>query len=295
MRTYLDCFPCVLRQTLEAAREATDDEAKQRELLNRVMELLISLRLEVSPPEIGQVVHRLIRERTGVRDPYAEKKRHYNERATALLPRVRELIENSEDPLRTAVRLAIAGNVIDFGVQSSGFDLEGEIERALETPFGIDHYDRFVEDVRKAGTLVYLGDNAGEIAFDRLLVEVLQRLSPAEITFVVRGEPVLNDATLEDARAVGLTEVVRVLDNGSDAPATVLSEVRPDVRRLIENADVVIAKGQGNYETLSTAPLNIYFLFKVKCPVIGRDAGVDVGKYVLASARVLQEKKGETA
>ena len=295
MRTYLDCFPCVLRQTLEAAREATDDEAKQRELLNRVMELLISLRLEVSPPEIGQVVHRLIRERTGVRDPYAEKKRHYNERATALLPRVRELIENSEDPLRTAVRLAIAGNVIDFGVQSSGFDLEGEIERALETPFGIDHYDRFVEDVRKAGALVYLGDNAGEIAFDRLLVEVLQRLSPAEITFVVRGEPVLNDATLEDARAVGLTEVVRVVDNGSDAPATVLSEVRPDVRRLIENADVVIAKGQGNYETLSTAPLNIYFLFKVKCPVIGRDAGVDVGKYVLASARVLQEKKGETA
>ena len=295
MRTYLDCFPCVLRQTLEAAREATDDEAKQRELLNRVMELLISLRLEVSPPEIGQVVHRLIRERTDVRDPYAEKKRHYNERATALLPRVRELIENSEDPLRTAVRLAIAGNVIDFGVQSSGFDLEGEIERAIETPFGIDDYNRFVEDVRKAGTLVYLGDNAGEIAFDRLLVEVLQRLSPAEITFVVRGEPVLNDATLEDARGVGLTEVVRVVDNGSDAPATVLSEVRPDVRRLIENADVVIAKGQGNYETLSTAPLNIYFLFKVKCPVIGRDAGVDVGKYVLASARVLQEKKGGTA
>ncbi len=291
MRTYLDCFPCVLRQTLEASREATDDEAKQRELLNRVMELLIGLRLEVSPPEIGQVVHRLIREKTGVRDPYAEKKRHYNERALAYLPKLRELVKRSEDPLRTAVRLAIAGNVIDFGAQIDGFDLDGEIERALETPFGIDHYERFREDLQVAREVVYLGDNAGEIAFDRLLLEVLHRDFPARVTFVVRGEPVLNDATLEDARQVALTEVVEVVDNGSDAPATVLSEVRPEVRDMIERADLVIAKGQGNYETLSTVPLNIYFLFKVKCPVIGRDAGVDVGKYVLASARVLQQQR----
>ncbi len=291
MRTYLDCFPCVLRQTLEAAREATDDEAKQRELLNRVMELLSTLHLEVSPPEIGQKVHRLIRQETGVRDPYAEKKRHYNERAVAYLPRLRKLVEQSDDPLRTAVRLAIAGNVIDFGAQLDGFDLDGEIERALETPFGIDHYERFRRDLQAADEVVYLGDNAGEIAFDRLLLEVLQRNFRARVTFVVRGEPVLNDATIEDAKQVGLTELVEVVDNGSDAPATVLSEVKPEVREKIEQADLVIAKGQGNYETLSTVPLNIYFLFKVKCPVIGRDAGVEVGRYVLASARILQDQK----
>jgi len=281
MKTYLDCFPCMLNQALEAARVATPDEAQQREILNKVMGLLIGLRLDASPPEIARKSHRLVRELSGNPDPYKDQKHEYNTRALALLPELRSQVEQAQDPLELAVRLSIAGNVIDFGAMASGFDFDREWKNADRASFGISDYEAFKADVQEARSILYFGDNAGEIAFDRLLVEVLQKISEAEITFVVRGEPVLNDVTLEDARFVGLDRLVPVLDNGNDAPGTVLPEVRPEVRTLFESSDVIIAKGQGNYETLSDAPGNIYFLFQVKCPVIGRDAGAEVGRYVL--------------
>jgi uncharacterized protein with ATP-grasp and redox domains len=260
---------------------ATPDTARQREILNRVMGLLMELRLDASPPEIARETHRLIRELSGNPDPYKDKKHHYNKRALALLPGLRAQVRKAEDPLEMAVRLSIAGNVIDFGAKASGFDFDREWKHADKARFGASDYEVFKADVVKARSILYLGDNAGEIVFDILLLEVLKQTSSAHIAFVVRGEPVLNDATLEDARFVGLDRLVPVLDNGNDAPGTVLSEVRPEVRKLFEAADVIIAKGQGNFETLNDAPGNLYFLFQVKCPVIGRSAGAEVGKYML--------------
>jgi uncharacterized protein with ATP-grasp and redox domains len=294
MKTYLDCFPCMLNQALEAARAATPDTARQREILNRVMGLLMELRLDASPPEIARKSHRLVRELSGNPDPYKDQKHEYNERALALLTRLRVQVEQAVDPLDLAVRLSIAGNVIDFGAMASGFDFDREWKNADKARFGISDYEAFKADILKARSILYLGDNAGEIAFDRLLVEVLKQISKAEITFVVRGEPVLNDATLEDARFVGLDRLVPVVDNGTDAPGTVLSEVRPEVRRLFETADVIIAKGQGNYETLNDAPGNIYFLFQIKCPVIGRSAGAEVGKYMLKGSALRGQAKRDT-
>jgi len=281
MKTYLDCFPCMLNQALQAARVATPDTARQREILDRVMGLLMELRLDASPPEIARKSHRLVRELSGNPDPYKDQKHEYNTRALALLTRLRVQVEQADDPLNLAVRLSIAGNVIDFGAMASGFDFDREWKNADKARFGVSDYEAFKTDILKARSILYLGDNAGEIAFDRLLVEVLKQISKAEITFVVRGEPVLNDATLEDARFVGLDRLVPVVDNGNDAPGTVLSEVRPEVRTLFEGADVIIAKGQGNYETLNDEPGNIYFLFQIKCPVIGQSAGAEVGNYML--------------
>jgi hypothetical protein len=271
----------MLNQALEAARVATTDPVRQREILNRVMGSLMDLRLDASPPEIAREAHRLVREISGNRDPYAGKKHEYNTRALELLPRLRARVEQAEDPLELAVRLSIAGNVIDFGAKASGFDFDKEWQNADSAAFGVFDYDAFKTDALKARSILYLGDNAGEIVFDRLLIEVLQKVSAAEITFVVRGRPILNDATLEDARFVGLDRLVPVVDNGNDAPGTVLAEVRQEVRTLFGAADVIIAKGQGNFETLSDSPGNIYFLFQVKCPVIGRSAGAEVGKYML--------------
>jgi hypothetical protein len=271
----------MLRQALEAARAATTETALQREILNRVMGLLAELGLDVSPPEITQRAHRLVRQISGNPDPYAVKKHEYNTRALALLPGLRARVEAAADPLKLAVRLSIAGNVIDFGAKAGGFDFERELENAEGAPFRVWDYEAFRADILKARSILYLGDNAGEIVFDRLLVEVLKRLSEADITYVVRGRPILNDATLEDARFVGLDKLVPLIDNGNDAPGTVLAEAPPEVRRLFEAADVVIAKGQGNFETLSDTPGNLYFLFQVKCPVIGASAGAEVGKYML--------------
>ncbi len=285
MKTYLDCFPCVLRQSLDAVRVATSDPAVQRRVLDEVMRLLTELELDVSPPEIAQKVHRVVRRVSGEEEPYAGIKRLYNERALRLIDALRPDVEGAPDPLERAARLAVAGNVIDFGAEGKAFDLERECRAVLEAEFARYDYADFRRDLLEARALLYLGDNAGEIAFDRLLVEEIRRLSRAEITFVVRGRPVLNDATLEDARFVGLDRLVRVIDNGSDAPATVLSEVRPEVRRLFETADVIIAKGQGNYETLNEEPADLYFLLKAKCPVLAAEAGVKVGEYLIARGR----------
>lgn len=281
MKTHLDCLPCLLNQALEAAKAATRDPARQREILNGVMGLLMELPHDLSPPEIARRTHRLVREISENPDPYAGKKHEYNTRALALLPRLRAMVEQAEDPLELAVRLSIAGNVIDFGAKASGFDLDREWRGAESACFGVLDYEAFKTDISKARSLLYLGDNAGEIVFDRLLVEVLRQVSAADITFVVRGQPVLNDATLEDARFAGLDRLIPVLDSGNDAPGTALSEVRPEVRALFEAADVIIAKGQGNFETLSDAPGNIYFLFQVKCPVVGQSTAAEVGQYML--------------
>lgn len=275
----------MLNQALEAARIATSDTALQREILNKVMGLLSELRLDVSPPEIARRTHRLVRELSGNPDPYKDLKQEYNTRALALLPELRARIEQAGDPLELAVRLSIAGNVIDFGAKAGGFDFDREWRNAGTARFGIFDYAVFKADVLEARSILYLGDNAGEIVFDRLLIEALKQNSKADITFVVRGSPILNDATLDDARFVGLDRLVSVMENGNDAPGTVLSEIRPEVRALFDSADVIIAKGQGNFETLSDAPGNIHFLFQVKCPVIGRSAGADMGKYVLKAGR----------
>jgi len=287
VKIYLDCYPCLLRQALESARVSTEDEGRQRDVLIRVMALLADLRPGLTPPQLAQAAHRMVRELTGNADPYAEIKRHYNEKALELLPACRRWVSESADPLATAVRLAVAGNVIDFGGGWTAFDLEGELCTVLTAPFRAWDYDRFRRDVLQAENILFLGDNTGEIVLDRLLVETLRRVSRAEITFVVRGAPVLNDATVEDARFVGLGELVRVVGNGSDAPGTVLSEVCPDVRDAFGRADVILAKGQGNFETLNEEPGNIYFLFKVKCTVAARMTGAKTGDYMLARSRSL--------
>jgi len=285
VKIYLDCYPCLLRQALESVRVSTPDEARQRELLIRVMGLLSRLPPGETPPQLAQATHRMVRQMTGNPDPYARIKRHYNETALNLLEACRRMVADAPDPLETAVRLSVAGNVIDFGGGWTDFDLEEELRAVLETPFAAWDYDGFRRDVQAARSILFLGDNTGEIVLDRLLVETLRRLSPAGITFVVRGAPVLNDATLEDARFVGLEQVARVVGNGSDAPGTVLEEVCPEVRQAFGDADLIVSKGQGNFETLNEQPGNIYFLFKVKCAVVARMTGAEKGSYMLARSR----------
>lgn len=282
MKTFLECFPCVLRHALDSARVATGDEVKQRAILNRVMAFLQKLPAETTPPEIAQSVHRFIRKTTGLPDPYIEKKQHQNEQALSLVPACEKWIAEASDPLAVAARLAVGGNVIDLGGLANEYDLEAEITAVLKADFGVWEYERFKQDVLRCRSILYLGDNAGEIVFDRLLVQVLQNISSAKITFVVRGGPILNDATMEDARRVGLDRITRVMENGSDAPGTILSEVSTEVRDHFEKADMIISKGQGNYETLSETPGNIYFLLKVKCPVVARETGAVQGTYLLA-------------
>jgi damage-control phosphatase, subfamily I len=289
MRIYLDCIPCFVRQSLDAARHATADEQIHEQVVREVLALAKDMDLSQSPPLIGQQIHRLIRKIVGVEDPYRSLKRRFNDVVLKMYDQMRNLIIGSKDPLGTAVRLAIAGNIIDFGVKSdlSEAELSETIDQCLSAELSDFQLEAFRSAVNNAEDILYLTDNAGEIVFDRLLIE---QLPVEKITVAVKGSPVINDATMEDAVHVGLTEIVKVIDNGSDAPGTVLQSCSESFRNHFDKADLVIAKGQCNYETLSDVNKNIFFILKVKCPVISRNIGCGVGEMILQRTKASKEE-----
>ncbi len=276
MRTYLDCYPCFLRQALDAARYAGADEEQQRSILHHVLETLRSLDPASTPPEIGDAIHRLVRQETGHSDPYADAKEKATKQALALYPRLKALVEQASDSAETALRLAIAGNIIDLA-PSNSYDLWETVERVMDQPFAIEDIRAFQRALASTDRILYLADNAGETVFDRVLIETLA----TPVIYAAKGGPVLNDATTDDAIAAGLDEVAEVVTTGSDAPGTVLRLCAPDFRRLYDQAEMVVAKGQANYETLSGEGERVFFLLQAKCPVIAQDVGVAVGDIVL--------------
>ncbi|MFC1676174.1 DUF89 domain-containing protein [Planctomycetota bacterium] len=280
MKIYFDCMPCFVRQALDAARFATDDEQIHEKVVREVFRLAVDLDMSQSPPVIGQQIHRLIRNLVSCEDPYLDIKRQFNNLALKLYSGLRKQIVGSDDPVETAVRLAIAGNIIDFGVKTSlsESDVEKTIEQSLTDHLDDNQIQGFKDAVTQAEKILYLADNAGEIVFDRLLIE---QLPYEKITVVVKGEPVINDATMEDAELAGLTKMVEVIDNGSDGPGTILETCSQSFRDRFEDADLIIAKGQGNYETLSDLDKNIFFILKAKCPVIAGNLGSEVGEMIL--------------
>ena len=284
MRIFLDCIPCFVRQALDSARLATNDERIHEQVVREVLRLAADLDMSQSPPAIGQQIHRLIRKLINNNDPYRELKQRFNRLALRLCVELEERVRTSEDPLETALRLAIAGNIIDLGVKTSikESDIERIIKDCLTADFDNQQIEEFRNAISQTGKILYLADNAGEIVFDRLLIEQM----PAEkVTVVVKGAPIINDATIEDAEFAGLTEMVEVIDNGSDVPGTILETCSQTFRERFEDADLIIAKGQGNYETLSDADKDIFFILKAKCPVIAGDLGCEVGEMILQRSK----------
>jgi uncharacterized protein with ATP-grasp and redox domains len=276
MKTYLDCYPCFLRQALSAARRASASAEEQRGILLEAMDRLCSLPADATPPAIAETIHRLVRTWTNNPDPYRQIKKDATDRALALLPRLREQVRAAPDPLDTAVRIAIAGNIIDHGVAES-FELEATLERVLEQPFAIDGRAALREGLAEADSVLYLADNAGETIFDRVLIETLAR----PVTYVVKAGPIINDATRDDALAAGLAEAAEIIDNGSSAPGTLLARCSEGFRERFDRAALVITKGQANYETLSGSAAPIFFLLQAKCSVIAGELGVKQGDIVL--------------
>lgn len=289
MHIYLDCIPCFIRQSLDAARLAIDDVHIHEKVVRGVLGLANNLDMSQTPPVIGQKIHGLIRELVGVEDPYHGVKQQFNNAALKLYPKLRQLVIKSEDPLETAVRLAIAGNIIDLGLKSQlqETELAETINQCLSgEPSGMQ-LEAFRSAVNEAEDILYLADNAGEIVFDRILIE---QLPIEKITVSVKGFPVINDATMEDAILAGLPKIIDVIENGSDAPGTILESCSQSFRDSFDKASMVIAKGQGNYETLSDEDKNIFFILKAKCPVIARDLGCEVGEMILRRSERFEKR-----
>ena len=282
MKLNLDCIPCFQRQALQAVRFISDDEELHQKVLREVTKKLLESDWNSTPPELAHEVHKIVKAIANVKDPYEGVKKESNDLVLRMYPVVKEKVEKSNDPLRTAVRLAIAGNIIDFGPLQE-FNLEEAIRKVLKKKFAIDDYEKLKGKLKDAETILFFADNAGEIGFDRLLVETfLEPKSFEKISFVVKGGPIINDATLKDAAYMGLCDLPNVeflkLSNGESG--TGFERNSQTVKNWIRKHDLVISKGQGNYEGLSEND-GLFFLLIAKCPVIASDLGVKVGDIVL--------------
>ncbi|RLD39550.1 MAG: hypothetical protein DRI74_00465 [Bacteroidetes bacterium] len=289
MRTYLDCIPCFMQQTLRAGRLATNDEDKIKQLLDETGDLIKHIPMDKTPAEVGEVIYAKVREITGIYDPYKEIKVTSIAEAKLMLPTLKGILEKSENRLLTAIRMAIAGNIIDFGM-SKEFNLTEDVYRILGQDFARFDFEEFQDHLNKAETILYIGDNAGESVFDRILIEEMAK----KTFYAVREVPVINDVVIEDAIESGLGDVAEIISSGSHAPGTILSTCSPEFNLLFKNSDLIISKGQGNYEGLSDEKRSVFFMLKAKCPVIARDLGVKENDIVLKGVNIDKTKKQET-
>ncbi len=281
MKTCLECIPCFGKQIVEVAVMMDGDEKKQKEAVKAMMAAFADFDLDDSPPLFAQRLSRIARPYLEGKDPFHDIKERFNNLAMHILPDLELRVKEAPDPFGLAARLCIVGNVIDSGVV--GYKLEEgavtkEIMNASEEELFGD-IEIFRESFLSAKKILWLADNAGEIVLDQLL---LSFVDPGRVTIAVRGMPILNDATLSDAQDIGLTSMYRVIENGSDAPGTILEDCSPEFRKVFDEADLIVSKGQGNYETLSSFPDDrIFYLMKAKCPIIARDINCCVGRLVI--------------
>jgi len=290
MKTHLDCIPCFFRQALAAARHVGADEKGQKQVLDKIASIIPSFPLTLTPPEMAKKIYHLVAETLRVDgDLYKNIKKRSNEYALSLYDQLEQKIKKSKNRLLTAVELAIAGNIIDYAANTS-LNLDEEIKNILQIEGEtikkdqkfIFHYDDFKNVLANSKNILYLADNAGEIVFDKLLIREMKKTNKhIKITYAVKEKPIINDALIEDAYQCGLDKVAKVISSGSDASGTVLSICSQEFLNVFNDADMIISKGQGNFEALSDAEKPIFFLFKVKCQIIATTVNGKIGNAIL--------------
>ena len=278
MSLHPDCVPCIMKQSLHAARVAKiNDEKVQRDVLKEILIELEDMDKFESAPQLSGKIQSIVKSFTGIDDPYKEMKEKNLCRALKFVPYLKTYINSSDDKLREAIRAAIMGNIIDLGANPD-FNLDEEVNRISSNNIVLDDYSLFKDEVKKAEYILYIGDNAEEAVFDKLLIE---QLKSKKIIFAVRENNILNDITIKFAKKIGLDKVAEIISSGSKIAGTDLNETNNTFNELFFSAPLVIAKGQGNYETLFNVKRPVYFLFKVKCDVIAKVCGYPVGTSML--------------
>lgn len=277
MKMVNDCLPCIARGSLDAAKLATRDEQLQLKIVQTVLKRLCTADLNLPPPLMASVIQQAVKKATGVLDPYAAIKKKYNDFALELYP----ILEKEVAPLSfdTAVRLSIAGNIIDFGTHNTVGEQKvlDTIDQSLKGSIN-GSVDLFESACEKADKILWIADNAGEIVFDKFL---LGKFELDSVIYAVRGGATQNDATLEDAEVTGITQMVNVITTGAAIPGVMLEYCSEEFRHHYTQADMIISKGQGNFETLDHRDQRIFFLFKAKCPVVAKYAGCTLNDMVI--------------
>ncbi len=282
------CIYCLMRSYGNRLEKADIPPEAKGVFTRKLLKVLDEKWFSISAPDCAREIQMLYRSLINDPDPFKEAKKVSNDTALGMYPDLMNRVRNSGDPFLTALKLAIAGNIIDFAVHDS-CDLPGTIEGVLSSDFSVDHSGYLRDALMKAGKVLYIGDNAGEIVFDKLFIS---ELAHPGLTFAVRGGPAINDATMEDAVYTGMTSVASVISSGHDASTTVLEKSGEEFRRYYREADLIISKGQGNFEGLiGEADRRIFFLLMIKCDVIAEYLKVARGSYVVYNPVIADQAK----
>ncbi len=273
MKTHPQCFPCFLNQVLRTAEILGFSQQDLFGLVKRACTILAGFNEVHPPPRNAVEIYDMLSEAAGVADPFKRIKEESTRSALELLPRLEALAAEASrdgDGLGAAVRLAACGNVIDYGVGST-YDLQGELQQIMEVPFAAWDMDEFSTLLEGADHVLYIGDNAGETVFDIPLIRELKARG-LDVVYAVRGGPIINDVTMDEAEASGISRLCRVVSTGCRAPGIVFEWCSKEFLGLFDSAPLIISKGQGNFETLfraeRAADRPIFFIFKVKCRVV---------------------------
>ncbi len=275
-----ECFPCFKRQIEQTAAAIGAPPGVVRSIIEEFEAAHPPICGEVTPAELGGEAYRLLTERTGVVDPYGPAKGESVRKALDLYPAVKTLVGSSKDRLLAAAKAAIAGNVIDFGIPSEAAPFL-PVDRILQRPLAVDDFLEFKRRLAEARSVLYIADNAGETVFDRILIEEAGK----PVVYAVRESAIINDALVEDAERSGIGAAARLVSSGCSTPGTIRSRCSPEFEEILNTAELIISKGQGNYEGLSEEPLPVFFLLMAKCEPVARDLGVPIGSLVLMKSR----------
>lgn len=277
------CFFCFARAFERLIEKENLQPKEKKQFANEMFGLFNDVKYDFSIPEVSRELHVLLKQYSNNPDPYQKEKKQSNDLVIGMYPELKDIIFQSGNYFDTALRLSIAGNIIDFGINNT-FDLHSTIDKVLNSEFAIDDSLQLKQSLSEAKTVLYLADNCGEMVFDKLFIETIMH---PNLIYAVRGEPVINDVTLEDAKYVGMELVADVISNGYDAPSTLLDHCSSEFLEVFNRADVIISKGQGNLEgLLGNTTKDIYFLLMVKCEVIADVLGVKKGDFVVKKYKV---------
>ena len=283
MKISYECGPCFLRQAREAMDLSTDDEMLKMDLMEDIFKFLsYNFKLGANSNKMGSEMHNLIKQKTGCIDPYRKEKIEGNEIALKYLPDVKEILKN-DDSLENYVKIAIIGNILDFGAFTLDDDIEGVIKNSLKKSLAVKDIEEFEKSLKKHDKVLYLVDNTGEIVFDKLLLAKIKEYD-VDITIAVKSEPILNDACMKEALEVGLDEFGDIVEIGCGTVGYVDSEISDEFREIYDSHEFVISKGMGNYEGLTEIDLtdkDIYCLLCAKCTTISKDIGVNLHDMLL--------------
>ncbi len=277
------CKECLINSFNNLLSEKVSDTIVRDELNNKIKSYIAGINSEIITPEVAREIHHLIYKSIPDNDLYQSEKKLSNDIALSYYISLKEMISESGDPFDTALRLSIAGNIMDFAACPEFFTdshtyLKNTIKKALSVDFAVNDSIKLKEQLADSKMLLFIGDNAGEIVFDRLFLETINH---PDVYYVVRDKAVLNDATLEDAYYSGINNIAKVITNGYDAPSTIIEKASQEFLNVYNDADLIISKGQGNYEGLIfNNREDLYFLLVVKCDIIAKNIGVEKGDFV---------------